>query len=521
MKKNKTIFVAIIILIAVAGIGFLLFGKERNYRLSSDEVREKIYVAIEGLGEVAAINGKTKEVISRIDLAEDINGKRISYMPHNLQVAPDNKTVWVTGNAMEMAENKTSLLRVNVARADEGHGETEVKASDQVIVIDPLTDKIVKRIELGQGLHLSHVALTPDNKYAIVAAQEKGIIYKINVDSLEVERRVETKKSGGPHGLRISPDGRTAYIAMLGGKSLGVIDIASMSLSDIPLKGAAVQTGVTADGKYALASVYDAKSLAVYHIATKKLSYVDLPMESKGPVQLYPTPDSRFVYVADQGYYFNQPTSDTVYKIDLQEMKVVNAIKAGKAPHGVAISKDGKLAYVTNLLSEDVSVIDTATDKEIAKIKIGKEPNGISVWYGENLSAVEDKNGSLFAQEDSFDFGTVSMSKGNVKHSFKIKNQGSGAVKINKIYTSCMCTEATLAIGASRKGPFGMPGHGGISGRINETVNPGQEIEIDVSVDPAAHGPQGTGPAKKVVFIETDSLETPTLKLLLDINVTP
>ena len=56
-----------------------------------------------------------------------------------------------------------------------------------------------------------------------------------------------------------------------------------MTLSYVPLKGAAVQTGVTADGKYALASVYDAKSLAVYEIASQKLNYVDLPKEAKGP----------------------------------------------------------------------------------------------------------------------------------------------------------------------------------------------------------------------------------------------
>lgn len=112
------------------------------------------------------------------------------------------------------------------------------------------------------------------------------------------------------------------------------------------------------------------------------------------------------------------------------------------------------------------------------------------------------------------------MAKGKVTHSFKIKNTGSTAVKIAKIYTYCMCTEVTMVNGATRNGPFGMPGHGGLSS-IGETVKAGQEITIEVSVDPAAHVPQGTGPAKKVVYIETDSAINPTLKLELDINVTP
>lgn len=308
---------------------------------------------------------------------------------------------------------------------------------------------------------------------------------------------------------------------MLGGKSLGILDIGNMSLSDIPLKGAAVQTGVTADGKYALASVYDSKSLAVYDIEAKKLSYIDLPQEAKGPVQLYPTPDSRFVYVADQGYYFNQPNGDLVYKVDLMEKKVVEAIKAGLAPHGMVVSKEGRFVYVTNLLSENISVIDTTTDKEIAKIKIGKEPNGISIWYGENVSISENKTGQLLAEKYSFDFGTVSMSNGKVQHAFKIKNSDSNPAKITKIYTSCMCTEATLVMGKSSKGPFGMPGHGGVVARLNETINPDQEIVVNVEVDPSAHGPQGTGPAKKIVYIETDSVTTPKLELVLEINVTP
>ncbi|MEK7567738.1 MAG: DUF1573 domain-containing protein, partial [Patescibacteria group bacterium] len=151
--------------------------------------------------------------------------------------------------------------------------------------------------------------------------------------------------------------------------------------------------------------------------------------------------------------------------------------------------------------------------------KVGKMPNGISLWYEEG--GVGSGNYSEFISEEKlFDFGLVSMAKGKVNHSFTLKNSGDSKIKITKIYTSCMCTEATLVQGALRKGPFGMPGHGGLSSQIDEVVDPGREITIDVVVDPAAHGPQGTGPAKKVVYIETDSAINPILELELDINVT-
>ena len=393
----KQIIIGLVALAALTGGIFLLSGKT-PLRQSSDgasketskkletKIEDKIYVAIEEVGEIAVISVKDRNVIKRIDLSSDIGGTKIGFMPHNVQVAPDNKSVWVTANAMDMSGNKVSFNVIPKARADEGHGEeADIKANDEIIVIDPLTDKIIKRIEMGTDLHLSHIALTPDSNYAIAAAQSKGVIYKINAKTYEVEKEINTEKGAEPHGLRISPDGQTAYIAMLKGKSIGVLDIQKITLSYVPLKGAAVQTGVTANGRYALASVYDAKSLAVYDIASQKLSYIDLPEEAKGPVQIYPTPDSRFVYVADQGYYFNQPNSDLVYKIDLQEMKVAETIKGGTAPHGVAVSKDGKFAYVTNLLSEDLSVIDTALGKETARIKVGKMPNGVSLFYGGGL----------------------------------------------------------------------------------------------------------------------------------------
>lgn len=400
MKNNILTAAFAILLIAGIGIGINYLSKQAKSPLGANiqeaangiqqkeqsaQINEKAYVAIEGTGEIAVINTQSKTVIKKIDLTDHSHSAHgsVAYMPHNVQVAPNGKSVWVAANAMSAAshnEKQSVLPFVKTARADEGHGNEAPSDDDQLIIIDPETDTIVKRISVGKGLHLAHVVLSPDSSFALATAQGTGAIYKINTATFEVEKNISATEGSAPHGLRISPDGKTAYIAMVKGKSIGVLDIEKFALNYIALDGAAVQTGVTPDGKYAVASVYNTKKLAVYNTQNKKLSYVALPSEANGPVQMYPTPDSRFIYMVDQGYYFNQPTSEVVYKIDLVEMKVVKSIKAGKAPHGIVVSKTGKFAYVTNLLSGDVSVIDTATDTEISKIEIGKEPNGISLW---------------------------------------------------------------------------------------------------------------------------------------------
>lgn len=401
MKNNILTAGFAILLVAGIGIGINYLSKQTKSPLGANiqeatnniqqkeqpaQINEKAYVAIEGTGEIAVINTQSKIVIKKIDLADHSHNTHgsVAYMPHNVQVAPNGKSVWVAANAMSTAshnEKQSVLPFIKTARASEGHGEEQTPTNDdQLIVINPETDEIIKRISIGKGLNLAHVVLSPDSSFALTTAQKTSEIYRVNAATFEVEKNIAAAEGSAPHGLRISPDGKTAYIAMVKGKSIGVLDINKFALSYIALDGAAVQAGITPNGKYAVASVYDTKKLAVYSTENKELNYVSLPSEANGPVQMYPTPDSRFIYMVDQGYYFNQPTSEVVYKIDLNEMKVIKSIKAGKAPHGIVVSKDGKFAYVTNLLSGDVSVIDTATDTEIAKIVIGKEPNGISLW---------------------------------------------------------------------------------------------------------------------------------------------
>lgn len=102
----------------------------------------------------------------------------------------------------------------------------------------------------------------------------------------------------------------------------------------------------------------------------------------------------------------------------------------------------------------------------------------------------------------SYDFGTVSMAKGEVVHEFRINNTEAEEIKIGKIYTSCMCTTAQFIKGEIQKGPFGMAGHGYIP-PVNESLKLDEEAIIRVVFDPAAHGPAGVGLIKRLVYIES------------------
>ncbi len=136
---------------------------------------------------------------------------------------------------------------------------------------------------------------------------------------------------------------------------------------------------------------------------------------------------------------------------------------------------------------------------------------------GNSSGAVSAGGGILSSQEQSFDFGTVSMSKGKVSHSFKVKNTGTGPMTINKIYTSCMCTVASLMKDGDEIGPFGMQGMGVIP-NIKEKLGQGQEAEILVVFDPTAHGPAGVGKIGRVVSVENSGGKS---EFYIEANVIP
>lgn len=354
-------------------IGALVLSFQDN-NLSSQNHDEKVYVAIEEEGRVGVIDTQSRKMIKSIDLSEVQNNKFVKYTAHNVQVAPNGKVVLVTANVERgvMGENGSE-------KAD----EISDGLLDKIFIIDPLTDTITGSLPIEIDSHLAHVVVNAEGTLAYTASQEKSKIYIIDLTNKKIMRTISLDEGSAPHGLRLSTDGTKLYIALIGGKAIAEVNLQDVSIKKYPLSGSVIQTAVTPDGNYIFGSVYETKKVAWINTKTDEQGYINLPEDAKGSVQLYVTPDSKYLYAVNQGYYFEQPTGNTVYRIDINQRKVDQIILAGDAPHGVVVDKAGKFVYVTNLLSKDISIIATATNKEIARLKVGEMPNGISIWNKE------------------------------------------------------------------------------------------------------------------------------------------
>ena len=133
-------------------------------------------------------------------------------------------------------------------------------------------------------------------------------------------------------------------------------------------------------------------------------------------------------------------------------------------------------------------------------------------------AAEAQKTGALVSMRPSLDLGTVSMAAGKVRFSYLIKNGGPESLTINRIYTSCMCTNATLVTTSERKGPFGMPGHH-LPTTLKAALAAGETANLEVLFDPAAHGPSGLGRIER--FVTVESAEAPPLELRMVVMVQP
>ena len=341
-----------IILLAVAGPTFAATAK--------------VYVADEGADTVSVIDAASFKKVGSIPVGQG---------PHNVQVSPDGKWVWVTNNGepgpltATMAE---TMPAGQMPKSEHGAMAGAGAQTGAVWAINTATDTVIAKVPVGK--HPAHVVVAGDGRTAYVTNGGDNTVSVVDTAAHRVIGVIAVGAS--PHGLRIRPDGKQAWVADLKGGTVSVIDTESQKrVAQIAAGKGPAQVAFTPDGRYAFVSLSQENRVAVIDAAGRKV----LRKIAVGtvPIQLYATPDSKLVLVANQGT--PEKPGTTVSVIDVASLKVTATITTGAGAHGVVIGRDGARAFVTNTYANTVSVIDMAEHKVIATVPVGKGPNGISM----------------------------------------------------------------------------------------------------------------------------------------------
>lgn len=117
-----------------------------------------------------------------------------------------------------------------------------------------------------------------------------------------------------------------------------------------------------------------------------------------------------------------------------------------------------------------------------------------------------------------YDAGAISMAAGKIIHPYEIRNTGTGDLELSNFKTSCMCTTARLKVSGQESPEFGM--HNNFKFWAQK-IAPGETGLIEVTFDPAFHGPQGLGPVVRAVNFTTNDPQNSFAEVKLSADVLP
>jgi YVTN family beta-propeller protein len=303
--------------------------------------------------------------ISKINLATgQVETVNVSIFPHNVQISSDGEWLAAVGDVRNEDHHY--------------HGvDNHQKASKPGLLLlfqaDDLISGPVSEIEVGS--HPAHVVMNQKVEQAFVTAAGDNALVVVDLAQGKVVHKIETGLY--PHGLRISPDEKEIYIANVLDNSVSVISIPLLKETlRIPVGSAPVQVGFLPDGSEVYVSLRDENKVAV--IDTRAAEVTAEIEVGRGPIQVYATPDGHYVYIANEGT--PEEPDEIVSIIGTAERKVVDTVRTGRGAHGVVVSCEGGLAFVTNTLDNSLAVIDTDSRKVVKVFSVGQGPNGVT--YG-------------------------------------------------------------------------------------------------------------------------------------------
>ncbi|AEV85716.1 hypothetical protein ACWT_4694 [Actinoplanes sp. SE50] len=249
------------------------------------------------------VNNNAGSTLTPIDAATGRFGKPIRVDdPYNLYFTPDGKF------AMVMAETRKAI-----------------------IFSDPHTMAARHVLPIGcRGVN--HADFSADGRYFIATCEFSGELVKVDTAAQRVVGRLQLPGHAMPQDIKISPDGRTWYVADMQTSGLWILDGDHLTVRSF------LPTGYGAHG-------------------------------------LYPSRDSRHLYIANRG-------EGSISVLDFHTGRLVSKWKLpGQAsPDMGGVSADGRVLWLSGRYNREVYAIDTGSGRLLARIRVGAEPHGLCVW---------------------------------------------------------------------------------------------------------------------------------------------
>ncbi len=260
--------------------------------------------------------------------------------PHHIYLTPDEKSV-IVANAL----------------------------SDTLTFIDPRTAE-VQRVIPGI-VDPYQLRFSPDMKWFVTAANRLNHIdfYRWNGSNITLVKRVATGKT--PSHLWIDSKSTTVYATMQDSDELIALDMATQTIKwRTPTGSIPADVYGSADDKLILVGLTGGDTVEVFDVSGRLPQRTRVIKTGAGAHAFRALGDGRHVLVSNR-------VANSISKIDLQTLAVVDSYPAPGGPDCMDVSRDGKFIYVTSRWARKLTVIDMAARKVVRQVNVGKSPHGV------------------------------------------------------------------------------------------------------------------------------------------------
>ncbi|GMU79199.1 MAG: hypothetical protein AMXMBFR46_19920 [Acidimicrobiia bacterium] len=309
----------------------------------------RIYVPNRAANEVTVIDPATMQVVDRF---------KVGIHPQHVVPSWDLKTLWVTNNAEGRTDGSLTPIDPNTGKpgpavmVDDPYNMYFAPDGSSAIVVaeafkrldfrDPHTMAMQTSIATPNCAGINHADFSIDGKYAIFTCEFQGALVKIDLVNKQVLGYLQLSGGGMPQDVRVSPDGKTIYVAEMVRSGVYTIDPETFTETGF------IPTGVGAHG------LYPSRDAKVLYVANRGSTRVGGPPNGQGSVS-----------VLD---WLNNNTITATWPVP-----------GGGSPDMGGVSADGKTLWLSGRYDNEVYAIDTATG-QYTVIPAGSEPHGLAVW---------------------------------------------------------------------------------------------------------------------------------------------
>lgn len=307
------------------------------------------WTASSALAATAYVSNEKDDTISVIDLdsMETVDTLEVGQRPRGLALSHDNKLLYICASDSDTVQVMDLATRRIIKQLPSGADPEQfalhpnnkwlyISNEDDalVTVVDVDSEAVIAQIEVG--VEPEGMAVSPDGKWAINTSETTNMLHWIDtatntlVDNTLVDQR--------PRHVEFSHDSKTLWASSEIGGTVTIVDVDQrkvLKTIDFEIKGVhrdkiqPVGIRLSADGKYAFVALGPANRVAV--IDAKTYEVLDYLLVGHRVWHMAFNPDESRLLTTNG-------VSGDVSVIDVPSLKVTKSIKVGRYPWGVVVA---------------------------------------------------------------------------------------------------------------------------------------------------------------------------------------